>query len=661
MKIISAQRNLYLITSALFSFMLSACSFSLAADITPPPGSEQTVPPRTQPVEISGPLYPLVPPNPDNGEPIFVEKCAPCHGENGNGDGPQAAQLPNPVAALASQELARSSTPEEWYTQVTQGNLERFMPPFNSLSDRQRWDVVAYSFSLSVSESDLALGAELYQANCARCHGMGGRGDGPEAVDLPVAPPDLTDQAQMAATSAAQLFQVASEGISPNMPAFGGQLSEDELWALTAFLRSLTFKMLDESPVAAELTPTPESSALAQGDASETPDKTELSGTPVAEMAMVSGTVTGEVTNDSGGDVPGGLIVTLHGFDDMMAVYTQTTTLSDDGSYLFEDVEMPDGRVYLVTVEFGETAYGSDIGVVQPDMPTMDLPVSIYETTTDASILSADRLHIFFEFLDEETVRVVELYIISNLSDQTLVPAEGDGMTVRFTLPDAASNLEFQDGILGGRYVQTADGFGDTVSVRPGSGVYEMMYAYEMPYNRQLDLEHQMLMPVGAVVVLVPKDGIKISGDNLQDSGTREVQGELYHLYNGGDLEAGDNLSITISGRPSTGSSLSLSTTANTSTNLIIGLAFFGVALVVAGVWLFQRSRKSQPEDEQGELFEASVVAQEVVEDDPDTLMDAIIALDDQYQAGQLPEDAYLKRRAELKECLQEMLGEDGS
>ena len=38
--------------------------------------------------------------------------------------------------------------------------------------------------------------------------------------------------------------------------------------------------------------------------------------------------------------------------------------------------------------------------------------------------------------------------------------------------------------------------------------------------------------------------------------------------------------------------------------------------------------------------------------------MDAILALDDLYQEGELPEDAYLKRRAELKESLKELLEE---
>ncbi len=39
--------------------------------------------------------------------------------------------------------------------------------------------------------------------------------------------------------------------------------------------------------------------------------------------------------------------------------------------------------------------------------------------------------------------------------------------------------------------------------------------------------------------------------------------------------------------------------------------------------------------------------------------MDAILALDDLYQEGVLPEEAYLKRRAELKTHLQEIIDRD--
>jgi mono/diheme cytochrome c family protein len=41
-------------------------------------------------------------------------------------------------------------------------------------------------------EAQVAHGRELYLDNCATCHGMGGRGDGPMADDLKVPPADLT-------------------------------------------------------------------------------------------------------------------------------------------------------------------------------------------------------------------------------------------------------------------------------------------------------------------------------------------------------------------------------------------------------------------------------------------------------------------------------------
>ena len=38
-------------------------------------------------------------------------------------------------------------------------------------------------------------------------------------------------------------------------------------------------------------------------------------------------------------------------------------------------------------------------------------------------------------------------------------------------------------------------------------------------------------------------------------------------------------------------------------------------------------------------------------------LLDAILTLDDQYKAGELPEEAYIKRRGELKARIKELLG----
>jgi hypothetical protein len=250
--------------------------------------------------------------------------------------------------------------------------------------------------------------------------------------------------------------------------------------------------------------------------------------------------------------------------------------------------------------------------------------------------------------MDAKKVQVIELYIVSNPSDKTLV-AEPGQPTVRFNLPQGATNLEFQDGVLGGRYVKTSEGFGDTASISPGSGSYEVLFAYEMPYDRKLELEQVMSMPVDAVVLLVPEGEIKIKSDNLQDSGSRDVQGTPYHTYSGSNLAAGDTLRITLTGRPSSGSP---GLAASSKTNLLIGMSVFGVALIVAGGWLYRRTRLSRTLTEE----EALLPADSAASDNPEYLMDAIIALDDLYRSGQLPEDAYQMRRAELKARLKELL-----
>ena len=619
----------YLVLSSLF---LSACS--LAEDITPPPGAEQMAVAQEQPLATNGPLFPLVPPSPADGQAVFAEKCAPCHGPAGMGDGPQAAQLPNPVAPIGSADFARQATPADWYTQVTKGNIEKFMPPFASLSDRQRWDTVAYAFSLSMSPDVIAQGEQLYQANCAQCHGEGGKGGSATTA--------FTDQAAMATVSQASFYQAISDGVAPSMPGFAQQLSEDERWALAAYLRSLTFA--------------PSSQPVAEASAS-TPVATQESVTsatalPTAAISETVGTITGDVVNASGGEVPANLSLTLHGFDNMQMAITQTATTNADGSFVFNNVSMPPGRAFIIITDYGNTVYNTDVGQVEAGQNTLNLPLEIYDTTTDASVLKADRLHMFFEFLDSKTVRVVELYIISNPTNKTLVAAEKGQPVVRFTLPQGAENLEFQDGVLGQRYVKTDDGFGDTVAVPPGQGQYEVLYAYTMPYDRKLELDQSVSLPVGAVVILVPEGGVKIKSDMLTDSGTQDVQGAKYRLFEGAGLSPGGSLRMSISGQPTIGQP---TVPTGNSTSLMIGLGVFGLALVVAGVWLWRRTRSSAAEDEQED--EMPSTESEPSTESVETLMDAIIALDDLYSAGQLPEEAYLKRRADLKARLQERMG----
>lgn len=702
-------------TIPLLAVLLAACKFSLAADVTPPPGY-QPPPEAIEPVEVtSGPVYPLVAPDPERGRAIYSEKCSPCHGESGLGDGPRAAQLPNPVAPLGDEQTIRKVLPAQWFRTITQGNLEKFMPPFLSLTDSQRWDVVAYVLSFGSAAGSLSDGAGLYSANCVGCHGIEGKGDGPDAKGQKMV--DFTNQEYMAQKSLEDLYLAISNGVESAMPAYAESLSETGRWNLAKYLRSLSFirakvevKPTDEptsaltptiqleptqtvfapatitstgvltsaEPVSPPISPTigtlpPVTLTLSVTETqvvSTTPvvaNTPEVVPTPtftpaepvspttaLTETAPVSGAVAlGEVTglliNKSGTEIPVGITVTLHVFEGMQVVITDTTTTAVDGTYLFPDLEFAENRMFLVTAEFQGLTYGSEVGVVEKGITSLELPVEIYETTTDTTGLVIDRLHFFFEFIDKSTVRVVELYIISNPGTKTVVAGQEGKPVIYYSLPPGATNLEFQEEDMSDRFVVNPDGFGDLLPVRPGSGEHQLLFSYQMPYSKKLELARPVNLNTSAVIILVPDGSVKVRGEGILDGGMRDVQGVQYHLYNGGGYSAGQSINLIITGNPSGGlPTLSKGST----TSLLVGLGALGFVLILAGIWLYRRYQPAKFEKlEEGEGLE------EAGDDTQESVMDAILALDDLYQEGQLNEEAYRQRRAELKGRLAELMG----
>lgn len=83
----------------------------------------------------------------------------------------------------------------------------------------------------------LAAGKQIYAQNCAVCHGVEGKGDGPSAVALNPKPVDLTVHARLHAEG--ELFWWVSNGIQgTGMPAWTG-LSDLSKWQVIAYIRTL--------------------------------------------------------------------------------------------------------------------------------------------------------------------------------------------------------------------------------------------------------------------------------------------------------------------------------------------------------------------------------------------------------------------------------------
>lgn len=79
------------------------------------------------------------------------------------------------------------------------------------------------------------VGGALFGAQCASCHGAGGRGDGPAAPPA-LRLPDFTDAAFHEARTDEQIAQAIRTGKGA-MPAFGDRLDERAIAALVARVR----------------------------------------------------------------------------------------------------------------------------------------------------------------------------------------------------------------------------------------------------------------------------------------------------------------------------------------------------------------------------------------------------------------------------------------
>jgi mono/diheme cytochrome c family protein len=618
----------------ILTILLSACNFTLAEDVTPPPNYVSPTPAPTL-----GPLFPAQAPNTANGAAIFAEKCAPCHGATGLGDGPQGIKLGVTVPAFGLPEIARPASPAQWYTIVTQGNMERFMPPFVSLSDQERWDVVAYVMTLHTSKEEIAKGKELFEANCTNC-----------STDF------FKDPSKMSALSEVELARIIKQG-NEEVQAFGSNLGDDDVWAVTAYVRTLAF---DTTPVAAASasTPTPEAVAVAQTllpTDGVTPDGTEqfptTSGaTTVAKAGF--GTVSGSIENNTDADLPSNLKITLRGYDHgadpstgPQEVFSREGILNADGSFVFENIEIPLNRIFIAETTYDGIDLRSGYAVVKEGDTGVSLPpIKLYNKTTDTSQLVVDEVRIFLEY-GTDNIQVFNAYSFHNPSDKIIVVALNENGEVPFIKsPEGSSGFGYEPLQDSEKFMQTQNGF----AIPPSEGTYGLIALASVSKAKEFEFSQEFVLPVATVTVFVP-EGVTAENAKLSDLGIQTIQDFKFQIYELDSVSAGEKIKLTISGTPkeSTTTSALNPVEANSNTNLLIGAGALGVALILAGAWMYLRNRADNINGEENEEdeFESS-----------EDVIDAIIALDDLHRGKKISNEAYQKRRTELKEFLKEKM-----
>ncbi|MFZ5882136.1 MAG: c-type cytochrome [Chloroflexota bacterium] len=168
---------------------------------------------------------------------IYAANCVACHGADGLGTG---------IAPALNDPAVREKTADELTRTVTFGNPGTLMAGWdNTLAAEEidamvtlvlRWDEVptgilpAPDVPIPTTAESIALGADLFSANCSRCHGPEGQGT-PRA-------PALNVKSFLTDTSDQAIQQIVTQGVPGTaMPTWGDRMTEADIQAIVGFIR----------------------------------------------------------------------------------------------------------------------------------------------------------------------------------------------------------------------------------------------------------------------------------------------------------------------------------------------------------------------------------------------------------------------------------------
>lgn len=591
--------------------LLSACS-GLAGE----PQIVATLPPRPQVVDVG---LPSAAPDIVQGAQIYAENCVRCHGTAGRGDGELVltGQITIPPRNFTDPTTTRDQTPSNWFTTITNGRLENLMPPWReSLNESQRWAVALYTYTLSYQSDQIAQGATVFEANCAECHGTTGAGDGPRAAELSVPVGNLAQPDALIALSDTALFETIMQGKNEAMPAFADTLDDEQVWSVIAYTRTLSIANAD---FIGRTNAAPAATAEVE----------------IASVPEVLGSISGQINNaTTGGEISPNLNVRLHIFDNQLNENTLETTASSDGTFGFSNVPIGNDRAYIVTTSYQNHTFSSNMITGDVSVPELNLPITIYESTDDPSVITITGLVTQITSASDR-LQVAQIMNFSNTSDKLYAQNEVmDGNrygSIAVPLPPGAQILN-TDGD-GQRYVLSEDGntLIDTRPVFPGEE-HLVHVIYTLPYegsaNIQLPLNYELS---GSVGLLVQPDNLTVSSEQLPPMGTQSLGGTVFQGYGATlSLTAGDVLNFSVAGSPANQTAAVL-----TPNLLAYALIAIGSLSFVVAATLYYFGRRMPTATSRYQIREV--------------ILEQIAELDELHAQGKIDSEAYQERRAKLK------------
>ena len=372
--------------------------------------------------------------------------------------------------------------------------------------------------------------------------------------------------------------------------------------------------------------------------------------------AQGEGVLDGRVVNGTEGGSPigDGIPVTLYVLQGEETVDTLETVTDAGGAYRFEGVDVDPALDYRTEAVYLDIAYGlTDTVRFGDGQKALTADVIVYEITEDDSAITLDSVHIIAESFGQ-ALRISEIHLFGNSGDRTYVGSRQSGeqaSTLSIPLPEGAVGLAFGEGMPEGRFVETGGGVLDTEPVPPGQETSIAFFSYHlMVMGDMIPLERRFSYPVASLNVLAAQPGLALTSDQLLSMGLESFQGQQYEFFVGQGLGPDAPLFMELVAAPvmegdqgmtGMGDPALTTVAARGNQELLRWLGMGLAALAVVGVVVYAASSKP--------AVRTGVVEQDLTADpEARRLVVELADLEDAFDAGQVDETTYERRRAEI-------------
>jgi mono/diheme cytochrome c family protein len=599
-------KRLFSMMSLIFSALVAVACGGLGGE----PEIVQTLPPPAPMAAVS--------PYIEVGSALYPGNCAACHGPNGAGDGELAlnGSVQNP-GNFSTKAHAEDQTPLDYYTIITNGNIENLMPPWeNQFDEARRWSLAIYSYTLHYTPAMIEIGETLLR-------------------DV-VFPTELSNPQMMAQVSDGAIRARLAAG-EIDIPQLWSDLTENEQDSVVAYIRTLSIG----GPVESLGLPAGETVTMVQDD--------EATPEPLPADAM-TGTINGTITHGTAGfDVPDDLTVELVRFSPAGEQSIQETTVNPAGTFTFDDVALIPGHTYLTSAEYATRRYASQPVEFTVETPTtLDLSFVLYELTDDPAVITVNNIISqmrpsgnFLEFID--TITLINTADRAFLTDR-IVDLDDRRASLEFQIPPGGIFVGM-DG-LNNFIIDNEDGtLTATSPIFPGEE-YQINMRYIVPYEDGAIIEYPLNYPLdGTIGLLLTDDAVTPAADWIVTTGERNIQGQIFDVYGGPiSLDVGDVVRFEVSGATEP---IGTSADDNVITqNRLLPILLIVSALVIGVVGGIIIWANRSPE-------EVAVANQNQLIDE---LLRQINQLDAEHDAGRINHDVYQRRKATLQDRLNTLM-----